>query len=251
MLRAMPDAERASHVRQALADAGLDIVHAFDAHAVGALAQAEASSRPIRPLAKWAHLSNGPRLGLLVGNTRALWPRFVAARDSLPERNPLDTYVEREVARAMASATVESSASAAASSAQSSSVFYSHRRYDSSFLPFQQLAVVTGLAAMSDGGLAIHPIYGPWFALRAVIVLDAANGAVTDAVVGAPVDVPARSPIAKPCACTGACQERLDAAFADMNNWRAWLAVRDACSLREWRYSDEQIAFHYTHAWPR
>jgi hypothetical protein len=32
-------------------------------------------------------------------------------------------------------------------------------------------------------------------------------------------------------------------------SWQDWLAVRDACSLRDWRYSDDQIRFHYLTAW--
>jgi len=32
-------------------------------------------------------------------------------------------------------------------------------------------------------------------------------------------------------------------------DWRDWLAVRDSCSLRSWRYSDDQIHFHYVTAW--
>lgn len=196
-----------------LAEAGLDLVHGFDAHAIA--------------LPAWSRLRDGPRLGLLVANTRALWPHFVAARGSLPELDPLDAYVERTIDHAIASST-----------STATTVVYAHRRYDGAFLPFQPLAIACGLAAMSDAGLAVHPIYGPWFALRAVITLDA------------PFAIPAAAPIAKPCACTGACEAALAHARDHTGDWRAWLAVRDACSLRAYRYSDEQIRFHYASAWP-
>jgi methylmalonic aciduria homocystinuria type C protein len=187
-----------------LAAAGLDIAHAFDARAVDWLAGRE-------------------RCGLLIGNTRALWPVFCEAmRDPAlaAHEHPLDHYVEQTIERAFPAARV----------------FYSHRRYGEAYLPFQQLAVATGLGALSEGGLVIHPVYGPWLALRAVILVD---------------DEPvSRSPCEKPCHCDATCSTALARAL-DGGDWRAWLAVRDACTLREHRYSDEQIRYHYTKAWER
>ena len=113
-------------------------------------------------------------------------------------------------------------------------VFYSHRVYGETYLPFQKLAVATGLGALSDGGLVIHPVYGPWLALRAVVLVDEE-----------PIS---RSSIAKPCHCDAICGIALERAL-DGGDWRAWLAVRDACSLHEHRYSDHQIRYHYTKVW--
>lgn len=193
-----------------LAEAGFDLVHAFDAHA--------AAREP-----GWGCLAGGDALGLLVGNTRALWPRFVAAMTEpalAAEAHPLQRHTERAIEAAFPSAPA----------------YYAHRRYADAFLPFQRLAVATGLGALAPSQLVIHPIYGPWFALRAVVVVP-----------GVP---PARAPIASPCACTGACHAALEAARGS-SDWRPWLAVRDACGLRAWRYGDDQIRYHYTRAWPR
>lgn len=193
-----------------LADAGFDVVHAFDA---AAAARAPGLSA----------LAGDHRLGLLVGNTRALWPRFVAAmRDPAlaAEPDPLERYTERALGAAFPGART----------------YFAHRRYDGAFLPFQRLAVATGLGALAPSQLVIHPEHGPWFALRAVVLLD-----------GEPV---ARAPIAKPCACDAGCGAALERACAG-GDWRAWLAVRDACTLRTSRYSDDQIRYHYTKVWPR
>lgn len=187
-----------------LATAGLDVEHPFDAEA--------AAREP-----GWQCLAGRERRGILIGNTRALWAPFRAAEQV--SAHPLEHYVERTIDRAFPGARV----------------FYAHRRYDGAFLPFQRLAVATGLGALSEGGLVIHPMYGPWLALRAVVVVD-----------GEPV---ARTPIAKPCTCEAACAEALARARAAGGDWRAWLAVRDACTLRDHRYSDEQIRYHYTKAW--
>jgi len=195
-----------THVAQ-LSAAGFDLVHAFDAHAI---AKAESG---------WAQLADGPRLGLLIGNTRALWPAFMAARASLAgEPHPLQAYTERTLARVFPAARIA----------------YSHARYDGAFLPFQRLAIATGLGALAPSHLVIHPIYGPWFALRAAVAIEG--------------DPPARTPIAVPCACEAGCRTALERAQAD-GTWQAWAGVREACSLRSHRYSDEQIAYHYTHAW--
>ena len=127
----------------ALAAAGFDIAHTFDAVAV-------ARELGLAPL-------GAARLGILIGNTRALWPPFTAAlRDPAlaAERDPLDRYTERAIDAAFAPARI----------------YYGHRRYDGAFLPLQHIAIATGLGAMAPSRLVIHPIYGPWFALRAVVV---------------------------------------------------------------------------------
>jgi hypothetical protein len=181
-----------------IAAAGFDIAHAFDAALVPRL--------------------SGGRLGVLIGNTRALWPHFEAARRAEPD--PLERYTERTIEAAFPAA----------------SVFYAHRKYEDGFIPFQRIAIAAGLGALAPSRLVVHPIYGPWFALRAVVVLDG--------------DPPARAPIAQPCRCEAACTAALDAALADPFNADAWLAVRDSCTLRDHRYDEAQIRYHYGEAFP-
>lgn len=191
-----------------LADAGFDVVHAFDAQRTARV-----------PGLEW--LAGAERLGLLVGNTRGLWPRFKAAMadpELASHSDPLDRYTERTIETAFPGARA----------------FYGHRQYDGAFVPLQRLAVATGLGALAANQLVIHPIYGPWFALRAAIVID-----------GEPVE---RTPIEPPCRCGDACAVTLRAALAAPDDRRAWLAVRDACTLRTWRYDDEQIRYHYERA---
>jgi methylmalonic aciduria homocystinuria type C protein len=210
-----------------LAEAGFDIAHTFDA--------AAAAREP-----GLAVLSGGRRLGILIGSTRALWPPFCAAlgAELAGEPDPLERYTERAIDGAFAGARIH----------------YGHRRHDGAFLPLQRLAVVTGLGALAPSQLVIHPVYGPWFALRAVVLLDersesggrgpdgSAGGENGVSIDGAP---PERAPIAPPCRCTAACADRLLRAQRS-GDWRDWLAVRDACSLQQWRYPDDQIRFHYS-----
>ena len=192
-------------VDQALADAGFEIVHRF---AVDAVVHEPGLER----------LAGAP-VGILIGNTRTLWPRF-RERAELDIAHPLDRYTEQTIDRLVPAG---------------GHCYYSHRRYDGTFLPFQRLAVAAGLGALSPTQLVIHPIYGPWFALRAVVVCG-----------GEP---PATLPIDRVCRCDGHCKAALSRALATTGPepWRAWLAVRDACTVgRDWRYSEDQIRYHYT-----
>jgi len=192
-----------------LAAAGFDIAHAFDA--------AAAAREPGLAL-----LAGDERLGILIGNTRALWPPFTEAmRDPAlaAERDPLERYTERCIDAAFSGAPI----------------YYGHRRYGRAFLPLQHIAVATGLGALAPSRLVIHPVWGPWFALRAVVVVAG--------------DPPPRAPIAQPCCCDASCGEALARAQRS-TDWRDWLSVRDSCSLRAWRYSDDQIRFHYVTAFP-
>jgi hypothetical protein len=196
----------------ALAAAGFDIVHPFDT--------AAASQGP-----GLAVLGGGPRLGLLIGNTRALWPRFCdALRDPAlaAESDPLDRYTERAIGGALHGAF------------RDPRIYYAHHQYGGAFVPLQHLAVATGLGALAPSHLVIHPVYGPWFALRAAVVID-----------GEP---PRRAPIAQPCRCNAACRTALEHAQRS-TDWRDWLALRDCCTLRGWRYSDDQARFHYLKVW--
>lgn len=193
-----------------LNEAGFDLVHPFDAHAVAREPGLAMLADPER------------RLGYLVGNTRAAWPRFRAVRRADPalaaSAHPIDRHTEQ---------TCERIAGARC--------FFAHRRYDDAFLPFQRLAVAAGLGTLSPSHLVIHPTYGPWFALRAVVL-----------VAGEPVT---RVLPPAPCNCAAGCVAAFERACATRGGeaWRAWLAVRDTCCVgREHRYGDDQIEYHYT-----
>lgn len=181
-----------------LAEAGFDIAHDFDTRAFATLLP--------------------PGHGVLIGNTGALWPCFEAARRDEPD--PLERYTERSIEGAFPHARV----------------FYVHRQYGGAFLPFQRIAVATGLGALAPSRLVVHPTYGPWFALRAIVVVDGIG--------------PARVPIPQPCTCETRCTAALDAALANPGDARGWIAVRDACSIAAHRYGDAQLRYHYNAAFP-
>src|SRR5579862_9261859 len=95
-----------------LADAGFDIVHELDTAVLAGEPGLEALVDPER------------RRGILIGNTRALWPPFLAARAADPELaadpDPIQRYTEAAIARAF----------------PQERCWFSHRRYEGAFLPF-------------------------------------------------------------------------------------------------------------------
>jgi methylmalonic aciduria homocystinuria type C protein len=196
-------------MRQALADAGFDLVHEVDTAAIA------------RELALPWLADPARRRGVVVGNTRALWPKFLAARRTDPELaaapDPLDRYTERTLARVFAG----------------DRVWLAHARYDGAWIPIQRIAAAAGLGHVAPTGLVIHPTFGPWIALRAVVTLP-----------GEPP--PRRAPARPPCRCGEACQ-RAFARAAETCAADDWIAVRDACPVgRAHRYGDDQLRYHYT-----
>jgi cyanocobalamin reductase (cyanide-eliminating) / alkylcobalamin dealkylase len=204
-----------------LGEAGFDLAQSFPARDYDA--QVDAALR-------LPEVDHPDPLAMVVGNTGALWPRFLAARAADPvlaaDPDPLDRYTEQTLAVALAGT--------------GGVAVFGHTMPVR--VAIQRAARIAGLAALAPSHLSIHPTYGPWIALRAVIVLP----------IPAP---PPRAPATVPCDCAANCLPRLQAALAaGVPQSRAelaqdhlrWLAIRDACPIgRGHRYSAEQIAYHY------
>jgi len=189
------------------------------------------AARGLDLVARFPH-GEPARLALVVGNSRALWPRFRdwlaadAARAELA--HPLETYVEAALATATAGLP--------------STIEYAHA--GPPWPPIQRVAERAGLAWLAPSHLAVHPVLGPWISLRAIVVTQLP---------------PPRTPTAAPAcpSCSAACMPAFERARAtlDASNptasmraaWRLWLAVRDACPLgREHRFQEDHLAYGYT-----
>jgi methylmalonic aciduria homocystinuria type C protein len=206
----------AMHARAAAA--GFDLIAGFAVDAWNAVAPEHALP----------DLGRGRALGVVIGNAGALWPRLCAALAADPalaaQADPLDRYTERALEDAVASLGVRAS------------IAFAHR---APYPPIQRIAAHAGLVHLQPSHLCVHPVHGPWIAMRAVIVLDA--------------DGP--SPVAPgpaPCDCARGCLPAFERAAAlgwnpdDEPTWRAWVAIRDACPLgKDRRYPDAQIRYHY------
>ncbi len=220
--------ELAERFSAGCAEAGLDLSTAFNVRKYNL--QAFENERLF-------DFGRGDALGLLVGNTRKLWPVFKRALQEdaalRADANPLDRYVTERVRELATSAL-----------GRTFQVVFAHATFPKPF-PIQRLAEAVDFATTSPSHLSIHPEHGPWLALRAVVVVD---------VEGPP---PAPSLLASPCrGCSAPCVPALQRALATCphpvteaavaSNAAAWIAIRDACPVgRASRYEDEQLTYHY------
>jgi methylmalonic aciduria homocystinuria type C protein len=219
-----------SRLSRALEAAGLDLAAPLD---MAWYNQLVAGHPRLRPLAISGRES---ALAVLVGNTRALWPVFLGRLEADPalrgDPNPLDRYVEGVVAEAAQGLGVRYEA------------YFAHQG-GTRLVSMLHAARAAGMARTGPAHLAVHPKHGPWFALRAVVVLDVPPGELR------------RCEAPDLCAgCPAPCVAALERAMAtdSATPWTAWLAVRDACPVgRASRYGDAQARYHYTkdRAWLR
>lgn len=212
-----------------LAPHGLDLVHAFDVADYN------------RAIAEHPKLSSLPTfgrtraLGLLIANTQALWPIFLTAYRTRPDlqaaADPLDDYVMQGVQAFAAGLSYRTEVRGA-------------HEHGPRLVSMLHLADVSGFAQRGPAHLAAHPRLGPWFALRAVVVVD---------------EAPPPNPSASVRVCEGCeapCKTEMEAALGQLTDttdaglaqaWQAWVRVRDACPVgRDHRYSESQIRYHYT-----
>jgi cyanocobalamin reductase (cyanide-eliminating) / alkylcobalamin dealkylase len=219
-----------------LKTAGFDLVRPFSLEWLG---QAAIALPP-------ADFGRRNAMGVVIGNTRALWPCFVEAlrnEDSLRHaEHPLDAYVMRSIRDAARQIPVETK------------ILWAHDM-EPEPIPVQRMAEVAGLAKVSPSHLSIHPRFGPWIALRAVLVLDAEGPA------GPAPSVPDHcSPCERPC--MSALRRALEASNTNERDvqrdatvirgaWRAWLEVRAVCPIgAEHRYGQAQAEYHYAKRLP-
>ncbi|MCA9633982.1 MAG: hypothetical protein KC766_40320 [Myxococcales bacterium] len=178
---------------------------------------------------------------LITGNTRALWRPLLDAAPSLPCEDPLDTYSER-IHRAAAERWLPGAR-----------LWFAHQLRPT--LPFPRLAAALGLCELGPAELAVHPTYGPWFALRGLLLVPRGN-LLHRELPATGVSGTARPP-SRCAGCSAPCVPAFRAALSasrDEPTQRArvtahvdaWLAVRDACPVgREYRYDTAQLRFHY------
>ena len=207
---------------------GFDIIAPFRVQDYN---RAIADKASLEPLRTFGHAATS---ALLIGNTRALWPHFKAALAQEPQRltgDPLDDYVIEEVSKVIEALPFEASP------------YWAHTLGDGQ-VSMLHAAALSGFADLGPAHMAVHPTLGPWFALRALVVVDRPSSSAA----------PPRPELCAPC--SAPCVDALERAQALSKvervgrglgaNWRLWLGVRDACPLgQDARYSDAQIRYHY------
>jgi hypothetical protein len=143
----------ASPVWRRLDRAGLDVRGVLSASRYDAL---------VPPAWRVARLLPEARCAIVVGSGgRALWSAFCASPEASRARHPLDAFTQR-VLREATDALTQHGVPARA-------LLY-HERREGAFADFVALGQAAGLGAPSRLGLLLHPVYGPWLSIRAVLL---------------------------------------------------------------------------------
>jgi ferredoxin len=190
----------------------------------------------------------GARAAAIVGSGgRTFFARFA---DDSPERgdgapNPLDRFTKRVVDAAVAQALAPLGVSHAA--------YFPFDGADP-LIPFQRLGRAAGLGGPGPLGLQIHPAFGPWWAYRALVVVDGELPSVPpigDGCAGCDAPCVAACPagaVARAGFAVAACHARRLSAEA----CRLSCAARIACVRGPaHRYTDAQLAFHMAASMPK
>ena len=176
--------------------------------------------------------------GILIGNSRALWGGFLSWLEKQEKweeiTNPIELYTQQSVE------------SACSEFLPSATIYWMHET-NAYVVPGQQLAHSTGLAFLSAGRFNIHPQYGAWFALRALIIVKetfpidsrlAVNPSTNH------IELKAQAIFNKLSAVLAVSEME----HTVKTKWKKWLALRDIYQVgKEYRYSNAQIEYHYTH----
>ena len=183
---------------------------------------------------------------LVVGaGGRAFFELFAAAPEAADgAANPLDRYTARVIARAVGEALTPLAVAYAV-----------HFPFGARpLIPFQRLGRAAGLGGPGPLGLQIHPHFGPWWAYRALVVLDRPlppGSMLGDGCAGCEAPCVAACPagaVARTGFDVAACHARRLVA----EPCRLSCAARIACVRGpEHRYRDEQLAFHMRASMPR
>jgi methylmalonic aciduria homocystinuria type C protein len=221
-------------VRASLKSYGLDIVHPFAASVVASMKN-------------FPKVKNSRSMCLLIGNSSALWPHVVRFAKSHPlEPNPVDVHCANAVEQALRLTLPLSSPSVVPT------VRWVHDMRSDVLLDFMGLAHGSGLAPrIPSAYLTWHPVFGTWFALRALIVFDAEN-TLFDA-----LDESTKKELVQHAeqarqgvAAIHLDDERVRLMISRGAAWDEWVALRDSLCLPHQRevvrYPEPMIRYHYT-----
>ncbi len=226
-----------------VAQYGLDLFQVFRAEAYNAFLASDHRYTHLPRLPTASNAAFTP--AVLIGNYKAIWEPFkqYCQRTTDQLDNPLDTFVAESIHEALQSI----------DQCIKPTLFYPYET-GPKFVHFQKVAHLSNMAHLHpDANLCVHPQYGAWMALRAVLVFDKypVSNDLVNMFQQEPFSIQSPIPLDDPkvqealCAFMNACKEKLPYS----STWKLLVNVRDAISAFQpaiqHRYTEEQIIYHY------
>ncbi|KAF9355383.1 hypothetical protein BGX26_006631 [Mortierella sp. AD094] len=240
-------------------------------------------------------------LSFIIGNNKTFWETFLAQHypskiETEGERkDPMDYYCERLIPRVTLQALKDAGLYSDKEGEEFTTAFsvaFSHWRVTvppagtpppgskptgfvpppTKTLPIQQVAQVAGLAHLYRVAyLSVHPVYGPWFAMRSIVMVDLPYDVSDNELLLVKDDsnqTGTFSTDSKPIELNPAFRdlspeetEEMNASLEvtktalltkgwDARDWVEWVAFRQSLTTgrpdwQKWRYSENQMRYHY------
>jgi len=210
-------------------------------------------ARSLKPLPDFRRASSC--LAFVIGNTRSIWTPFTmwmrGESSRLELENPFDTFVHEAVNRACG----------ALLRGVAYETYWSCEESADRMVAMQRVAEVAGMAQLDHSlHLSVHPTYGSWISLRAVVVCDLSGHELVRPKLVASLLSPeekdeaaaalkrALSLHANPQKlCEDLHGEGMESCERSIDIWRKWIELRDVVKLgKEYRFADAQLEYHYT-----
>ncbi|KAG0367105.1 hypothetical protein BC939DRAFT_481118 [Gamsiella multidivaricata] len=281
-------------LRRSLRDLGLDIVHPFAAQSYNATTLGQ--KNPMHTFGQTSTLS------IIVGSNRTFWGPFLAQhhpanlKTEAEKKDPMDHYCEGNIPKVTLQALQEAGLYSDIEGHEVTtpfSVAFSHWYITQppagtpppgskptgfvappeTVLPIQHVAQAAGFAYFNPiAFLNVHPVYGPWFGMRSIIMVDLpydisdnelllikdddCNKTGTYSRDSKPIEHnPAFLSLSpEEVKEQNAALEKTKTALLtkgwDARDWKEWVAFRQSLTTyrpdwQTWRYSDDQMRYHY------
>lgn len=255
-------------LKQALYNHGFDIYHEFCVQKYNKLVVK--NNDKLLPLPTY---NKQETLGLLIGNTKYLWPIFIKELKEInPQKykhmkHPLNEYTKISIENICNNIFSINKTYNNNKSLQiindlinnfDNKIEYEIRYYweieKSKLISFQKLCDISNLAFLDKQSyLCIHEKYGPWFALRCVIIL---NMNYNEKILNSNININnsyllSKNEKEKVKKQWNIIKEKLfdnkNSNVNDIPSWKYWLELRNCYDIgKEYKYNDNQILYHYT-----
>jgi hypothetical protein len=222
--------------QQRLLTSGVDIVHPFKIQSYNAGKENEKDHLPT--------FGRKSTAAMLIGNSAVIWQPFLLWLRAFPEKvdseNPFDDFLNSVLQGIQDDMKADSALAPLKMEVRLSTGM------GCDFVDMLCAARVSGLAYYSESAhLSLHPTFGPWWAMRSVVILDVDF----DESLSCPLQ--AVNPIAD---LEGELQTLTAALKAKggietwKQNWREWVDMRKLSGRHhsQYEYSEDQIEYHYS-----